>query len=98
MGSAELDGNGEIGAHAHRQFRQAIASRDFSGQREMRGRRIVKRRDAHQTGNLQTIMVAAAGDKAVSLRWSHASLLRLFPSVDLDKQLRPTILRNDLLG
>src|SRR3954451_21391780 len=98
MRGAELDSYGKIGAHAHRQIRQSIASRDFSRQREMRRRRIVKRRNAHQAGNLQTILVAAAGDKAVSFHWSHAGLLWLLAGVDLNKELRPTILRSDLLG
>jgi hypothetical protein len=45
---AHLDGRGKIGAHAHRQQFQSVARSDLCGQREVRRRRILERRDAHQ--------------------------------------------------
>ena len=53
MGGAELDGGGEVGAHAHRQLRKAIALGDLGAQREMRCRSFIDRRDAHQALNRQ---------------------------------------------
>src|SRR5450432_128901 len=81
MGGAELDRGREVGAHAHGQILQAVARGDFRGQREMRRGRIVDRWDAHQAGNRQTEIVAAARDERVRLRWRDTRLLRLFAGI-----------------
>ena len=94
MGGAELNGGRKIGAHAHRQFLQAVARRDLRGQREMRRRRIVDRRNAHQPGNFQAIFVAAGRDEGVRLIRRHARLLRLLAGVELHEQFRRPFLRN----
>ena len=54
---AQLDGDGEVGAHAHRQVLQVIAGGDLCGQREMRRRRIADRRDAHQAVEMKQVAV-----------------------------------------
>ena len=48
MRRAHGDGDGIIRAHSHRQQLQAVARGDLGGQREMRRRRLVGRRNAHQ--------------------------------------------------
>src|SRR5262249_56122630 len=48
MGGAELDGEREIGAHAHGQQSKTVAAGDFGGERGMRGRRLVEGRRAPQ--------------------------------------------------
>ncbi len=79
-------------------FFKPVARGDLRGQREMRRRRIVDRRNAHQAGNLQTVFLAAAGNEGVGLAWSDARLLRLLAGVELDEQLRPPFLGIDFLG
>ena len=98
MGGAELDRNRKIGAHTHRQVLQPVARGDLLGQREMRRRRIIDRRDAHQTGNLQAVMLAATRDEGVGLRWSDTRFLRLLARVELNEQFGPAFLSIDLLG
>ena len=55
MGGAQLDRGREIRAHAHRQQLEPVAPRDLGGEREMRPRRFVERRNAHQPGNGQAV-------------------------------------------
>ena len=98
MGGAELDRDREIGAHAHRQVFQAVARGDLGGQREMRRRRLVDRRDAHQPGNDEAVCVAAARKERIRLAGRDAGLLRFFTGVELDEQLRLLFLRIDFLG
>jgi 2-keto-4-pentenoate hydratase len=98
MGRAERDRDRKIGAHAHRQILQPVARGNLRGQREMRRRGVVERRDAHQAGNFQTVFVAAAGNEAVGLARRDARLLRLLAGIELDEQLRPPFLGNDFLG
>ena len=98
MGGAELDRDREVGAHAHRQIFQPVARGDLRGQRKMRRRRIVDRRDAHQAGNLQPVLLAAGGNEGVGLAGRDAGLLRLLAGIELDEQFRPLFLRIDFLG
>src|SRR5579871_5788135 len=98
MRGAELDGDGVVGAHAHREIRQPVARGDLGGQREMRRRRLVYRRDAHQAGNLQVVDVAAGRDETVGLAGRDAGLLRLLAGVDLDEKLRVPVLGFDFFG
>ena len=49
MGCAELDRDGEIGAHSHRQLLQPVARGDLRGQGEMRRGRLADRGNAHQS-------------------------------------------------
>ena len=72
MGRAELDRGREIGAHAHRQILQPVARGDLCGQCEVRRRRIVDRRNAHQAGNRQAVFFAAAGYEGIRLGWGDA--------------------------
>jgi len=65
MSGAELDCCGKIGAHTHREIFQPVVRSDFRGQREMRRRRFVDRRDAHQAGNHQAIFLPAARNEGV---------------------------------
>ena len=89
MGGAELDGDREVGAHAHRQALQPVTLGDLGGQREMRRRRVVDRRNAHQAGNRQAVFFAAAGYEGIRLGWGDARLLRLLAGIELNEQLRP---------
>src|SRR5579862_4171276 len=98
MGRAELDRDSEVGAHAHRQVLQAVARGDLRGQRKMRRRRVIDRRNAHQARNRQSILVAATGNEGIRLCWYDARLLRLLAGVELDEQLRPPFLRSDFPG
>ena len=98
MRGTELDRDGEVGAHAHRQLRQTVARGDLGGQREMRPRRVVDGRNAHQAGNPQTIFVAAAGNEGVGVGRRHAGLLRLLAGIELDEQFQRAFLRIDFLG
>src|SRR5262249_20773798 len=52
VGGAERYCRGEVGTHSHRQELQAVAVRNLCGERKMRARRFVNRRNAHKTGNL----------------------------------------------
>ncbi len=51
MGRAELDRGLKIRAHAHRRSSSPLRAAIFASQREMRRRRLVERRNAHQPGN-----------------------------------------------
>ena len=88
---------GIVRAHAHRQQLQAVARRDLGGQREMRRRRFVGRRNAHQPVDRQPISVAAPRQKRIGILRQHAGLLRLGAGVDLDEQQRPAALLGDFL-
>src|SRR6185312_17020357 len=85
---AETDGGLEVGAHAHRELRQAIARGDLGGQREVRSRRLVRRRDAHQALDRQPELAAATADEGVGLVGPRAGFLRLLAGVDLDIEAR----------
>src|SRR5947209_12898304 len=63
MGRAERDRGGEIGAHSHREQLQAVARPDLGSQSEMRCRRLLEWREAHQTGDLQSMSLAASLDE-----------------------------------
>src|SRR3954447_24504565 len=96
MGGAEHDRGREVGAHAHREIGQPVTRRDLSGQREMRRRRLVERRNAHQPRYLKAVAVAAACDEGVGFGWRYAGLLRLLAGIELDEQLRKALLAADL--
>ena len=73
---------------------QPVARGDLRGQREMRRRRILDRRNAHQAGNRQAVFVAAAGDEGIRLRRRDAGLLRLLAGVELDEQFAAAAFAN----
>src|ERR1035437_789054 len=98
MSSAQLDRGHEIRAHAHGQQLEPVAPRDLSGEREMRARRFVERRNAQQPGNGQAVGRAALVEKRVGVLRQHAGLLRLGAGVDLDQQKRRAPLLGDLLA
>ena len=97
MGRAEPDRDREVRAHAHGEQRQAIAGRDLCREREVRRRRFVERRDAHQAGDGEAVFVAAARDEGIGVLRQHARLLRLGAGVDLDEQEGAAALPLDLL-
>ncbi len=98
MGGAELDRDRKIGAHAHRQLGEAVALGDLRGQREMRRRRLIDRRDAHQPGDQKAILLAAAPDEIIGLGRGDAGLLRLLAGVELHEQLDQPVLLRQFLG
>ena len=65
-----------------------LRARDLGGEREMRPRRFLERRNAHQPGNRQAVFVAAGGEKRIGVLRQHAGLLRLGAGIDLDEQQR----------
>src|SRR5580704_6184863 len=81
---AEANGDLEIGAHAHRETRQAVAGGNLGGEGEVRPGRLVLWRDAHQALDGEAKLAAAAGDEGVGVGGRDPGLLRLFPGVDLD--------------
>ena len=61
---------------------------DLGGQREMRRRRFVGRRDAHQAGDREPVGLAAGLEEVVGGFRQDAGLLRLGAGIDLDEQQR----------
>src|SRR6185312_10911187 len=98
VGGAEGDGDLEVGAHAHRQQREPVAPGDLRGQREMRRRCVVERRNAHQAGDREAVTLAAGGDEAVGLLRLNAGFLGLGAGIDLDEQRRAALLPRHFLG
>src|SRR5262249_3280204 len=49
VGRTEFDCERKIGTHSHREQRKPVARRDFLEQPEMRCRRLLERREAHQS-------------------------------------------------
>lgn len=91
MGCAELRGDLEIPAHAHRQDGKAVSRGDFRKKRKMGGRRLACRRNAHHPLDRETIL-AALRDEAVGLFGRNAGLLRLGAGVDLNEGVeRPSL-------
>ena len=88
MGRAELDRRLEIGAHAHREQRQAVAPGDGVEQREMRRGRVLGRRDAHQPLDDKAVALAAFPQERIGRGGHDAALLRLLAGVDLDEEAR----------
>ena len=77
IGRAEGDRRLEIAAHPHRQRREPEALGDLGEQREMRRRRFLERRDAHQPVDREAMHFAAAVDECVGFLRQDARLLRL---------------------
>ena len=92
MRCAELDRDGEVGAHTHRQLLQAIARGDFCGQRKVRRRRLVDRRDAHHTGDREPVGLPARRNETVRLGRSNTRFLCFLASVELYEQLGMPVL------
>ena len=88
MRRAERDRDREIRAHAHRQKLEPVARGDFRGERKMRRRRLVERRNAHQPVDRQPVIVRQLAQERVGILRQHAGLLRLGAGIDLDKQQR----------
>ena len=64
----------------------------------MRRWRLVDRRNAHQTGNVQAVRFAACLDEDISLLRKHAGLLCFCAGIDLHEEGRAAILPgNDLV-
>src|ERR671912_1280786 len=57
MGRAELDRGFEIGAHAHRERVEPIASGNLGEEREMRRGRLLGGRDAHQALDRKPVLL-----------------------------------------
>src|SRR6185437_9024640 len=76
-GGAEADGGLEVGAHAHRELRKAVARREPGGQREVRAGRLAGGRNAHQALQRQAELAAAAGDEGVGVAGRDTRFLRL---------------------
>jgi hypothetical protein len=54
--------------------------------------------NAHQSGNVEPVAVAACGEEGVGVLRQHAGLLRLRAGIDLDKEQWLTVLAADLFG
>ena len=66
---------------------QAVALGDLRGQRKMRRRRLLGRRNAHQAGDRQAILVAAGGEKAVGTSaGSTPAFCGFLAGIDLDEE------------
>ena len=89
MSRAELDGQLEIGAHAHGEICDAVAPGDGGQQREMRRALFIFRRDAHEAIDGEAEASAAIGDEGIRLLRHNARLLRFAPGIDLHIESRP---------
>lgn len=98
MRGAVSNGGFIIRAHAHAQVFNVVAAGNVSQQIKMRRGVFVSRRDTHQSGNAQTMLITARRDEPVSVGRQCAGLLRLLTRIDLQVQIRVTPLRLDLTG
>ncbi len=89
MRGAEIDGGLEICAHAHGEFRQAVARGNLCQQRKMRSRRLIHRRNAHQPDRSQPMSLPDPGEKIIHIGRCDPGFLPLLSGVDLDEQFRP---------
>lgn len=71
---------------------------EFGEQREMRRRRLIRRRNAHETGDLEAVLASAVPDESRCFFRQDARLLRLGPGIDLDEEARAPALPDDLGG
>ncbi len=80
MADADL----EIGAHAHREFRDVVARGDVRQQREVRPGRLAHRRNAHQPLHGEAQSAATFGQESIRANRGDAGFLRLLACIDLD--------------
>src|SRR5438067_4044285 len=85
MRRAEADRGLEIGAHPHAEFVDAVALCDLAQQREMQGRFLMLRRDAHQPDDRQAEPAAAIGDERIGRFRQHAGFLPLLADIHFDE-------------
>lgn len=88
MRGTEIDGGLEICAHAHGEFRQAVARGHLRQQRKMRSRRLIHRRNAHQPDRFQPMSLTYPGEKIIHIGRCDPGFLFLLSGVDLDEQFR----------
>ncbi len=98
MGRAQLRGDVEIPAHPHRQDGEGVAGGDLGEQCEMRRRRIVRGRNAHQSLNGEAIVFPALSDEGVGFLRQDARLLRFGARVHLNEKARAPALPRRFLG
>jgi len=79
----------EIGANAHAQILQTVSPGDLAQQREMQRWFLVDRRNTHQPGNRQPVLVTAGGDESIGVFRRDTCLLRLAAGIDLYEAGRP---------
>jgi len=75
-----------------------MTARDLGQQREVRTRRFVDRRNAHQPLDPQTVTLRAEGEESVGVAREHAGLVGFFAGVDLREQAGRLALTSDLQG
>ena len=97
MRRTKCDRGGKIRAHAHREKLQSIALRDFCGQRKMRPRSLVERRNAHEAGDCQPILIATRRQECIGILRQDTGFLRLRTGIDFGKERRPLLLFTELL-
>ena len=92
MRGAKRDRGRKIRAHAHGEKLQPIALRDLGGQRKVRPGSFVKRRNAHEAGDCQPVLIATRCQECVRILRQDTRLLRLGAGVDFGKQYRSPLL------
>lgn len=92
MGRAELRGDFKIAAHAHRERLEAVSGGDFRKEGEMRRRRLISRRNAHESVDFEPEFGAAPPDKGIRFLRRDACLLQLLAGIDLDEEAHPAAL------
>src|SRR5580658_4036022 len=76
----------KVGTHAHGEKRKPIAAGNLCGERKVRSRSLVDRRDAHQPRNSKAVIIAARRKKGISVLRLDAGLLRLGAGVYLGEE------------
>ena len=88
MGRAELHSNPVIPAHSHGEDIEPVARCDFREQCEMRRGPLIRRRNAHESRDIEAKLFAALGDQSVGVCRGDTGFLRFLAGIDLDKQTR----------
>lgn len=98
MGCAELGGDFEIAAHPHRKRAEAISRGDHRQKGEMRGRRLVRRRNAHQSFDREAEFLDATADELVGRLRRNPGFLGFAAGIDLNEEAGRRALARDLFG
>jgi hypothetical protein len=98
MARAKLDGFFKVAAHPHRERFETMTCGNLVQERKMGGRRLIDRRNTHETVNIESPFLTAFFNKIVGVFRGDARFLRFFTRIDLNIEFRAPLRFLQFLG